>query len=64
MLEAAYLVFDLEQPRAALRVDEILEAVLMLIAFFGHEAVRFEKPVRACEIGDVDRDVVAVVRRR
>src|ERR1051326_7744269 len=61
--EAAHFVLELVERRAGLGIDDFLVAELVAAHVFGHEAAAVEKIVRAGEVRDIDRDVVAVVGR-
>ena len=63
MRGAAHFMLDGEQVLAAVEIDDVLEAVLVLIVFLGDEAALQEALIRAGEVGDVDLDVVAVIVR-
>ena len=56
-------MLDLEQRLAALEVGDDLEAILVLVAFLGHELALEQLLVRRGEIADIDLDVVAVIGR-
>src|ERR1051326_3470188 len=64
MLHAADLVLDREQRLAAPRIDDVLEAILVLIALLGDEAALQEPPMGTGEIADIDLNVVTVVIRQ
>src|SRR5687768_10913190 len=59
---AAHLVLDLEQRPRVARIDDMLEAPFVLAGLRGDQAALQQPLVRRREIGDVDRQVVAVVR--
>src|ERR1041385_4213953 len=61
--EAAHFVLELVERRAGLGIDDFLVAELVAAHVLGHEAAAVEKIVRAGEVRDIDRDVVAVIRR-
>src|SRR5437660_346889 len=63
MLHAAHLVLDGEQHRARIEIDDVLEAVLMLIALLGNDAELLQPAVGAGEIRDIDLDMVTVEGR-
>src|SRR5918994_777231 len=52
--ETAYLVLDREERLVALQVDDVLEAVLIIVALLGDQAALEQPPVRAGKIRDVD----------
>ena len=56
-------MLDLEQRLAAVEVGDDLEAILILIALFGHQTAIEQFPVRSGEIADIDLDVVPVIGR-
>ena len=62
MREAAHLVLELEELLPVLRIDDVLEAILVRVAFLRDELVLQQELVGSGEIRDVDRDMVAVVR--
>ena len=47
MLQAAYLVLDGEQHFSVVRIDYVLESILMLIAFLSHQPLFHETPIWA-----------------
>ncbi len=55
----AHLVLHREQHGAAGRVDDVLEAILIAVAFLGDQPALAESPVRARKVGDVNLDVMA-----
>src|SRR5687767_8390712 len=61
MRDAAHLVLELVYRLVAVGVDQLLEAVLELVALLEYEAAVVQLPVRSREIHDVDLDVVPVV---
>src|SRR5260370_36825402 len=61
---AAHFVLDGEQRLAAGGIDDLLEAILVLVAFLGDEPPLGEAAVQTREIPDVDLDVVAVIGRQ
>ena len=61
--EAAHFVLELVERRAGLGLDDLLIAELVAAHVLGHETAAAEKIVRAGEVRDIDRDVVAVVGR-
>src|SRR5262245_42558282 len=62
--KASYLMLDREQRPAVSRIDEVAEAVLVLIALLRDKPPLMQQPVRPGEVADVDLDVVPVVVRR
>ncbi|WP_229192860.1 hypothetical protein [Bradyrhizobium brasilense] len=60
MRGAAHLVLDGEQMSAVGRIDDIAEAVLVLIVFAGDQIAFAQSLVGAREVRDVDLDVMAV----
>src|SRR5262252_2512316 len=62
MRRAAHLVLDGEEHLRALRIDDVLEAVLDRIRLLADEPAVLQPAVRAGKVRDVDRDVMAVVR--
>src|SRR5262245_17607554 len=58
--EAADLVLDLEDLLAAVGIDNDLEAVLDVVALLAEEPALLQLLVGTGEVGDVDRDVVAI----
>src|ERR1035437_5091598 len=62
--QAAHLVLDREQQLAAVEVDDIAKAILVLVAFLDDQSAFDQKAMRAGKIRDVDLDVMVVVRRR
>src|SRR5256885_76092 len=64
MLHAADLVLDGEEVLAVGGIDDVLEAVLVLIALLGDEPALQKPPMGTGEIGDIDLNVVPVVIRQ
>src|SRR5947208_5142218 len=62
MRERAHLVLDLVEELAGLRIDDLLEAVLVRVRLLADDAALVEPGVRAAEVGDIDGDVITVVR--
>src|SRR5919201_2728234 len=60
--ERAHLVLDLVEELAGLRIDDLLEAILVGVRLLADDAALVELGMRAAEVGDVDGDVIAVVR--
>ena len=60
MAHAADLMFELEQGLAAVKVDNVDEAVFVLIGFPGNQTALKQSVVRPGEISEVDCNVVAV----
>src|SRR5689334_21075012 len=58
---AAHLVLDGEERAPALDVDDLLEAVLVLIARLADEAALQKPAIGAGEVGDIDLEMVSVV---
>ena len=56
---AAHLVLDREQHAPRVEIDDVLEAVLVLVALLGDEVALQQAAIGAGEIGQVDGDVVA-----
>ena len=63
MRHTAHLVLDGVEEFAIHRIDDILEAILVLIAFLDDQAMVLQPLVRAGEISDVNLQMVAVVFR-
>src|SRR5882762_8280279 len=63
VLQASHLVLDLEQRLPRFRIDDSLEAPLVLVGLHGDEATLEQLLVGRREIGDVHLDMVAVVGR-
>ena len=61
-LHAARLVLDLVELASIPSVDDPLEAPFVGVGFHVDQAVRFQLLAGRCEVGDVDLDVVLVVR--
>src|SRR5262249_32771843 len=59
---AARLMLDREQHVAAVEVDEVVEPVLVIVAFLRDQPELVEPPVRSGKIRDVDLHVMSVVR--
>src|SRR5947199_5389 len=59
---AAHLVLDGEQHFARIRIDDVLEAIFVLVDFQCDEAELVETSIGTGEICDVDLSVVAIVR--
>ena len=59
--QRAHLVFQLGQRFTGLGIDDCLEAVLMLIRFFGDQPAICQPVMRSGEICDIDGDVVGAV---
>ena len=64
MTHAARLVLDLEQRLVGVDIDDIDEAILVLVALLGDQPALHQLLVRAGEVGERDLDVVPVVRRQ
>jgi hypothetical protein len=60
---AAHLVLDGEQHPAVVHIDDVLEAILVLVALLGDQAPLQQPAMRAGEVGKIDGDVVAVESR-
>ena len=58
-----HFVLELKQGFAAIDIDNILEAILILIAFLGDQAAFAQAGMRAGEVGEVNLDMMAVVFR-
>jgi hypothetical protein len=58
--DAADLVLDREQELAGVEADNVLPAILVLIAFFGDQPALFERVMRARELLRIDLQVMAV----
>ena len=58
-----HLVLELEQGFPAIYIDNILEAILILIAFLGDQAAFDQAGMRAGKVGEVNLDMVAIVFR-
>src|SRR5947207_12608373 len=63
MGDAPDLVLDLEQLLAGRRIDDVVEAILVLVALLGEDLALDQRLVRLGEVGDIDLDVMAVVSR-
>jgi len=63
MAQAADFVLDLEQLIAAFRIYNVFETELMIPDIFHDQVAALEEAVRSGEVRQVNRDVVAVVRR-
>ncbi len=61
MRHAAHLVLDSEQVPAVLEIDDVLEAVLVLVVFLRDQVALEQPAIGPRKIGDVDLDVVAVI---
>src|SRR5690349_14351023 len=64
MAHAAYLVLDLQLDGAGRDVDDVDEAVLVLVGFAAHESALAELRVGSGKISEVDLHVMAVVFRQ
>src|SRR5215469_1599533 len=64
MLHTANFVFDSKQDLAALRIDDVLESILVLVALLGDQSLRRQPAMRAGEVVDVDLNVMPIVGRR
>ena len=64
MPHAAGLVLDAEQRLVGVHIDDVEEAILMLVAFLGDQAPLQQFLVRAGEVSQRDLDVVPVVFRQ
>src|SRR5450759_1929955 len=62
--QAAHLVLDREQQLAAVQVNDVAEAILVFIAFFGNQAACSEEAMRPRKIREINLDVVAVIGRQ
>ena len=60
---AARLMLDAEQRLVGVHIDDIEEAVLVLVAFLADQPTLQQLLVRAGEVGQRDLDVVGVVFR-
>src|SRR5712664_4000790 len=60
---AAHLVFDREQVLAISKIDDVAEAVLILVVFAKDQVALRQPAVRTGEVRDVHLDMVAVVIR-
>ena len=60
---AAGFVLDPEQRLVGVHIDDVEEAILVLVAFLGDQAALQQLLVRAGEVGQRDLDVVPVVFR-
>src|SRR6516164_1550998 len=58
---AAHLVFYGEQDLARIEIDDILEAIFVIVDLSGEKAELFQPPIRTREIRDVDLRVVPVI---
>src|SRR5712691_5120623 len=63
MSHATDFMLNGEQLTAGLRVDDILEAILIVIAFLGDQTMLLQEGVRTREVGDVHGKVVPVIFR-
>ena len=63
MAAAAHLVLDREDRGAGARIDNVLEPELVVANAFGDQVVLLQILEWAGEVGEVDRDVVAIVVR-
>src|SRR5438445_12919571 len=63
VLQASHFVLDLEQRLVRFRIDDSLEAPLVLAGLHGDEAALEQLLVGRRKVGDVDLDMVTVVRR-
>src|SRR3989442_14306691 len=63
VLQASHFVLDLEQRLPRFRIDDSLEAPLVLVGLHGDEATLEQLLVRRREIGDVHLDMLTVVGR-
>ena len=61
---AADFVLDREQMLAGVEADDVLPAILVLIAFFGDQAALFEFVMRARKFLHIDLEMVAVEFRQ
>src|SRR5262249_22556879 len=61
MLHAADFVLDSKQYLAAVRIDDVLEPILMLIALLDDQALGGQPAVRTGEVVDVHLDMMLVV---
>ena len=61
---AADLVLNLEDQFAGVQVDDVLKAVLVVVALLRDEPAFLQEGVGAGEVGEVDRNVMAVVGRQ
>src|SRR5712692_10126368 len=62
MLHATHLMLDREQHFAAVWVDNVLEAILMLVALLRDQPLLPQAPMRPREVIDVDLEMVLVIR--
>src|SRR5262249_61196161 len=58
---AAYLVLYGEQDLARIEIDDVLEAIFVIVDLGGEKAELFEPPIGPREIRDVDLRVVPVI---
>src|SRR5215469_1365336 len=63
MLHAANFVLDSKQHPAAVRIDDVLESILVLITLLDDQSLRDQAAMRAGEVVDVDLKVMLVVGR-
>src|SRR6516225_4173518 len=63
MLHTANLVFDSKQYFAALRIDDVLESTLVLIALLGDQSLPRQPAMRTGEVVDVDLNMMPIVGR-
>src|SRR4051812_46875192 len=61
MAHAASLVLDLEQRLVGIDVDDVDEAVLVLVALLGDQPTFHKLLMRSGEVGERDLDVMAVI---
>src|SRR5262245_4125960 len=61
--QTTHLVLDGEELAASVRIDDVLEPVLVPVALLGDEPVLLEPPVRTREVRDVHLHVVTVAGR-
>jgi hypothetical protein len=61
MLHAANFVLDGMHNFATVRIDDVLESILMLIALLADQAPRSETAMRPRKVVDIDLDMVLIV---
>src|SRR5262245_62018306 len=60
MREASHLMLDREQELAGVEIDDVAEAILVLIVLAVDEAALVQPPVRTGEVRNVDLDMMLV----
>src|ERR1700730_1163744 len=58
---AAHLVFDGEQDLARIKIDDVLEAIFVIVDLGGEKAELFQPPIGTREIRNVDLRVVRIM---